>query len=391
MKKDKNYVGIFNDTFPPIMDGVAVCVNNYAHWLNKGDWQSCVVTPDMPKYNDESDFTIYRYPSIPLFVRKPYRIGLPDLNPLMMKDISDLPYDIIHSHCPFTSGLLAQRIAKARKVPLVTTFHSKFRDNFEQIIPSRKIVDLLVRQVITYFDAADEVWIPQASVEETLREYGYKGKVEVVENGVDVVDMQVNVWQYKQQCKKKLNFQSHDFVLLFVGQHILEKNLRFLIESLSLLPDVNFKMFFIGTGYAEKELHALVKELHLEEKVTFLGQILDRQLLKQYYAAADLFLFPSLYDNAPLVVREAASMGTPSLLLKESTCAGIVEDNVNGFLASSSTIAYAERIRRLQAEKLLVERVGLASVNSICRSWENILEEVKDRYASLIKRYERYN
>lgn len=388
MKKEKNYVGIFNDTFPPIMDGVAVCVNNYAYWLNKGNWQSCVVTPDIPKYKDDTDFTIFRYPSIPFIMRKPYRIGLPDLNPLMVKDISGQPYDIIHSHCPFTSGQLGLRIAKAHRVPLVATFHTKFRDNFEQVIPSKKIVDILVRQVISYFDAADEVWIPQASVVETLREYGYKGKVEIVENGVDV-DKQVNVLINKYESKKRLNLKQTDFVLLFVGQHIWEKNLRFLMEALYMLRDVNFKMFFIGTGYAEKELRMLAEELHLRDKITFVGPVLDRHLLKQYYAAADLFLFPSLYDNAPLVVREAASMGTPSLLLKESTCAGIIQDNLNGFLARYNKADYAAKIRGLHTQRPLIEKVGLTSVDTICRSWEDILEEVKDRYASLIKRYER--
>lgn len=43
---------------------------------------------------------------------------------------------------------------------------------------------------------------------------------------------------------------------------------------------------------------------------------MEREILKRYYVAADLFLFPSLYDNAPLVIREAAALGTPSVLIR---------------------------------------------------------------------------
>ena len=59
-------------------------------------------------------------------------------------------------------------------------------------------------------------------------------------------------------------------------------------------------------------------------------------------SAADLFLFPSMYDNAPLVVREAAMMGTPSVILKGSTASEVIVDGVNGFLADQTPDSYAD-------------------------------------------------
>lgn len=35
MKKEEANIGLFNENFPPIMDGVSVCVQNYAYWLQK--------------------------------------------------------------------------------------------------------------------------------------------------------------------------------------------------------------------------------------------------------------------------------------------------------------------------------------------------------------------
>ena len=160
-----------------------------------------------------------------------------------------------------------------------------------------------------------------------------------------------------------------------------------IIDALSLIREKPFKMFFIGSGYAEKELHEQVKNLKLTDKIKFVGNLTDREQLKRYYAAADLFLFPSLYDNAPLVVREAASMQTPSLLLSGATSAEIVKDMQNGFLSGRSVPEFAQKLTDLIQSPEKVRQTGIAASNTIARSWENVAEEVQDRYKSLLKRY----
>lgn len=108
--------------------------------------------------------------------------------------------------------------------------------------------------------------------------------------------------------------------------------------------------------------------------------------MKRYYAAADLFLFPSLYDNAPLVVREAAALHTPSVMIEGATASSILTDSKNGFLVGNSVEEFAGRIRKLSSEKELVRNVGIQASQSIVRSWEDVVGEVIDRYNSLIRR-----
>ena len=122
------------------------------------------------------------------------------------------------------------------------------------------------------------------------------------------------------------------------------------------------------------------------DKITFVGNITERERLKRYYAAADLFLFPSLYDNAPLVVREAAALHTPSLMIRDSTAAEIISDSSNGFLSTNNVNAYAERITELIRQPRLITRVGDEASRTIARSWENVAEEVYDRYMNLMIR-----
>jgi len=114
--------------------------------------------------------------------------------------------------------------------------------------------------------------------------------------------------------------------------------------------------------------------------------ITDREKLKEYYAAADLFLFPSIYDNAPLVIREAGAMQTPSILVKGSSSAENIIDNFNGFLVENSIDSFSAKLRELMESPDRIHETGLNASQSIARSWESVVEEVLDRYKKIILR-----
>ncbi|MEJ1731282.1 glycosyltransferase, partial [Escherichia coli] len=87
--------------------------------------------------------------------------------------------------------------------------------------------------------------------------------------------------------EKKLGINSSDLVLLFVGQHIWQKNIKLLVDSLSYIKEqIPYKMFFVGDGYAKEELETYVKKLGLNDRVYFLGKILDRDYLRSLFARA---------------------------------------------------------------------------------------------------------
>ena len=378
-------IGIFNDSFPPIMDGVSLAAKNYAYWLHQKNQPVCVITPKSPNYSDKESYPIYRYTSIPIIGRKPYRIGLPDIDFQFKTELEQISFGLVHAHCPFSSGRLALSIAKKQKIPFVATFHSKYRDDFEHSVHNKYIAKQMTNEIIKFFEKADEVWIPQASVEETIREYGFKGKVEIVDNGNDFATNNP-IEPIKKAARANLNIHETEMVFLFVGQHIWEKNTRLIIETLAQIKDLPFKMFFIGIGYATSDLKQLTEELGLSNKVEFVGMITDRDKLKQYYAAADLFLFPSIYDNAPLVIREAGAMHTPSVLVKGASSAENIKDNFNGFLIDNSIESFASKLRELLNSPEKIRLVGLNASQSIARSWESIIEEVLDRYKNLMLR-----
>ena len=382
--------GIFNDNFPPIMDGVGMTAQNYAYWLHEKGYEVAVVTPFAPKSQhiiNAAKYPIYRYPSIPIPFRPPYRFGMPYIAPRFLYHWHRMDFELIHAHCPFTTGDLAVQATRRQQIPLVATFHSKYRQDFEHNVPSKKVVDWMVKKIIRFFEMADEVWIPQAAVEPTLREYGFTGHVEVVENGNDFYTPKAEIEAMRKEMREELGLLPEDTMLLFVGQHIWEKNIGFILDALALIKDKPFQLYMVGTGYAVREIRYRISALGLQDRITLLGNIHDRERLKRIDAAADLFLFPSLYDNAPLVVREAAAMHTPALMLQESTAAEVINADVNGFLTPNNIPAYAKQITYLMEHPDILQRVGDKASTTISRSWENVIEEVILRYRDIQQSY----
>ena len=378
-------IGLFNESFPPIMDGVAVCVENYAKWMQKKAGGVSVITPSVSGADySRYDFEVLDYFSIPVPFRKPYVAGIGEVDPAFLAKIAKRPFKIVHAHSPFIAGRIASHVASLRSIPLVATFHSKYREDFSRVIPSDMLVNQAIKLVVEFYERADEVWVPQESVIDVLREYGYKGPVEVVMNGSDLVADYPDA--YFADARNQLGIAPDEFALLFVGQHIWEKNVRMIIDALEQLKDIRFRMFFVGTGYAASDMKKLVSEKGLEDRVTFAGVIKDREALKQYYAAADLFLFPSLYDTDGIVVKEAAALHTPSVMLETATAASILRNDDNGFVVPDSLEAFTARIRALAGDPERVRRVGLQASRTLVRSWEDVVGEVLDRYNHIIGR-----
>ena len=382
-------IGLFNDGYVPIMDGVTITVKNYALWLNKLLGPAYVITPYMPNYEDNEPFPVIRFLSMSTIVRPPYRIGLPDLDLRLQYLLKNRNFDLVHAHSPFAAGLLAKKVAKERHIPIVATFHSKYREDFRRLIAFKSIVDEQMKRIIDFYYSVNHVWVPQESVALTLREYGYKGPYEVVENGIDMKPPG-DIGPFRKRGAEHLGIPLGTPVGLYVGQHILEKNLEFLVNSLPAImaarPD--FRMVFVGKGYAKLQLQQLVHSLNIQKKVIFHDVVYDRELLQSIYARGDIFLFPSLYDNAPLVVREAAAFRTPAVLIKGATAAEVIHDGQNGYLSENREEAFAAKVVEALGDETSYARISENAQKTLCRTWEDVVTEVKERYIQILSRWE---
>ena len=145
----------------------------------------------------------------------------------------------------------------------------------------------------------------------------------------------------------------------------------------------DFQLVMIGDGPDAAYLRAMAHDLGIEGQVLFTGFLSHRPTLMALYERADLMVFPSIYDNAPMVVREAAVMGTPALLVEGSCAAEGVTHGENGYLCKNTVDAIAQGI--LDALPTAGE-VGRHAMESIPIPWDRLMDQVVQRYSALIAR-----
>ncbi len=380
------YYGEFNDSFPPQTDGVAQTTLNYTKWLNEmASVRACAVAPQFARAMDHNyDFPVIRFISIPLFLAKDYMLGLPEIAFRTTIKLDSLPLDLVHAHCPFASGTLALMTARRKNVPLVATFHSKFADDFAQRLKMEAAGEIAAKYVATFFSQADEVWAVNASSARTLANYGYRGPVKAMPNGCDFDTLQ-RTPQMRAQVLQRFELTDKP-LLLFVGRMAEQKNIPILLKAFTQMQ-TDCNLMLVGDGERLGSYRRLAEELGVASRVRFPGTVHDRELLRSIYASADLFCLPSIYDNAPLVVREAAACGTPSALIEGSDSAEGIVDGVNGFTSALDVAAYTRTLDAALSNHERLRAAGDEARKTVYMSWQTVVGIAESRYREVIAEY----
>ena len=375
-------IGELTETYPPMLDGVGRVCWAYCNELERAGHTAYYIAPKMPGTDGIPGLNTILYQSLQIPGRN-YRLGVPDWSSGFRKIIREIPFDLVHIHSPFLSARVAREIQKERpNVPIVATFHSKYYDDALKITHSKTISSQIVNLVLNVYNKCDAVWAVNNESAEVLRAYGYKGVIDISANGTDVYEIN---YDRAAETRSRLGIPEGKPVLLFVGQLSRKKNIQSIIRACGILKKhgMDFSLLLAGDGPDRSNLVRLAIEENLEDRASWLGFVRSGDELSSLYALADLFVFPSLYDNAPMVVREAAANGTPSVLIRGSCSAEGIEDGYNGFLCGNSPEEIACAILDALPK---AKEAGLKARETIPRSWNEIMTEVIQKYEELIQR-----
>ena len=376
-------IGQFTDTFLPVVDGVGRVALAYAETLSKMGHQVSVVTPMYDTgYRGGLPYEIVDFVGMKLPGMNQYKTGEAPLDSHYRQRMKMIPLDIVHAHSPFTAGSEALRLAVLRKLPLVATFHSKYYDDFLKATKSEALARAGVKIVVDYYERCDEVWAVGQNTADVLHEYGYEGPITVMPNGVS---LRTAARDAVQEVERRWGL-GRDPVILFVGQMNWKKNILRVLEACALLKQENrrFQLVLAGQGPDLKEIEKKIYDLDLRERAHLAGHITDNRILDGLYTRATVFAFPSLYDNAPMVVREAAVMGTPSVMVRGSSAAEIIADGDNGFLCEDDAADLCRVLQGILSDPQKAEQAGLRARETIPVPWERILETAVEHYERLI-------
>ena len=125
-----------------------------------------------------------------------------------------------------------------------------------------------------------------------------------------------------------------------MGSGFERKGVRYLIEAAELL-DEDVTVMIVGKG-SEKSFEAFIRK----QRVIFCG---PQKQIEQYYAAADAFVFPTIYEPFGNVHLEALAAGLPVITTENSGASEIIENGKSGFVVSEpeDTKAIAEGMASL--------------------------------------------
>lgn len=373
-------VALFIDLFYPSIDGVVRVVDAYAKEINKSGGYACVFTPSNgKKYVDNTEYDVVRTPSSRLF-KFGVSIGFPVLSKKLIRFFKEKDFDVVHIHSPFGEGLLGLRLANKFNLPTFATFHSKYYDDALNITHNKTAASLVSNAVVDFFCQVDVAWACSKNTADTLKGYGFKGDVGIMENGVDFLPTD-DIESIKKDAAEKFNIPLDKKILLFVGQQIWQKNLKLVLDTSKALSAErdDIVTVIVGCGYNEDEIKKYARKIKIDDRVIFTGKIADRRLIAGVYMLSDLLFFPSLYDNAPLVLREAATVGLPALLVEGSNSAEVIEDGVNGYVAKDDVEAMKEKIVEVFSSDR-IKTVGENAKNTIPKTWEEIVKKALDGY-----------
>lgn len=381
-------VCLLNDSFPPLIDGVENAVVNYAKCMTESGIIATVATPSYPGADDESfEFPVIRYSSLNTTRKFGYRLGYPFGKKAVNAIKASNPL-LLHSHCPFSSTLLARMVQQEVDAPIVFTYHTKFDIEINKAVEMNFLRKTAKKFLVDNISACDEVWVVSKGAGDNLKSLGYQGDCVVMENGVDLKKGLASP-ELVAELRQKHALPADVPVFLFVGRLMWYKGARIILDGLKMIANdgKDFRMVFVGDSVERPEIEQYAKTLGIQEKCIFVGAVHNRDIIRGYFTLSDLFLFPSSFDTNGIVVREAAACGKASVLLRESCASEGIEDGRTGLLIEETGESMAKCLSFACENREKLKVLGQTAMDEIYISWEDAVEKATKRYELVVENF----
>lgn len=262
---------------------------------------------------------------------------------------ADAPADIVHLHTfgPYALKQLLQKTGKK-----VITAHI-VPDSWIGSLKFAKVwAPLGAKYLKFYYNRADMILAVSGEVERHLRAIGVHKPISVMHNTIDT-GRYAGSGVKKAEFRRKLGIPADNLVVLGAGQIQPRKRFDVFPDLAENMPDVTFiwagGVPFKHLGDDYEHILKLIK--HKPDNLIVTG-IVDFEEIANYYAAADVFLLPSVQETFGLVVVEAAASGLPVIVRDITDYDSTFADDV---LRGDDT-TFAQVIQKLRTDKAFYEQ-----------------------------------
>lgn len=263
---------------------------------------------------------------VPTLRRTPNPIA--DLNALSMltRTFREKDYDLVHTHTSKAGfiGRMAARRAGVKHIvhtPHGHIFHGYFT------VPVVAIYTQLERRAARYSDRI--IALTGAEIDQHLdRGVGTRDRFVSIPSGIDV-DAFENAESKRNEARADLGVNDCDCVVIGAGRLEPVKGFTYFIRAAAMIADRHPSLLFwiAGDGSCRGDLERQARESNVE--IAFLGW---RDDLDTLFAAADIFVLPSMNEGMGRVIAEAGAAGLPVVAARTGGIPDIVRDGETGLL-----------------------------------------------------------
>ena len=368
-------IALVTSSYNFIADGVALTLNRLVGYLEKQDVEVLVFAPVGRDPAFAHQGTLMPVPSLPLPVRTEYRLAL-GMPGYVRRQLLDFAPDIIHIATPDFLGEAALALARARGIPAVASYHTRYETYLKHYWFLAGLEGRLTRKLRRFYGECREVYVPSDSTREALLADGLRDNFKPWPRGIDTArfnpDKRSSAWRARH------GIGADELVILHVSRLVREKRLDTLTAALNRLT-VPHRIVIVGEGpdrdMAEAALpHAL-----------FTG-FLDGDALATAYASSDIFVFPSDSESFGNVTLEAMASGLACVCADATGSRSLVVPGVTGFLApADDATRFAGHITHLAQDAALRAAMGEAArARSLTFSWDETLARMLGYYRALL-------
>lgn len=386
-------IGMFTDTFLPQRNGVVTSICNIEKGLRKDGNGMVIFTPGRG-FRDSGlgragGYNIYRFRGIRFAPYPEFRVCIPTIGSWI--DIEKLHLDMVHTKTPLPIGLVAKRLSKKFRIPIIGTLDTPIQD-YVHYIPvwgrapgARGFFYRVARRYARWFyNFCHIVTVPSETTRRELIGAGCRKRIEVLSNGIDT--KRYNPSESRRWVREKF-CPNGEGLILHVGRMTREKGILELVRAAKILSrkGIKFRLVIVGRGPYLKAIKDLVKREGIRN-IVFAGFVEDRDLPK-YYASADFFATASTVETQGIVLLEAMASGLPVIGARAGAIPELVKGGGNGFLFQPwDTSEFARRMEELMGDENLRRQMGRKSLELVRRhSLENVGRKIKSLYKEVLE------
>lgn len=395
-------VGIFTESYPPLVNGVSTSILMLEHALTKLGHEVFIITVSDNKkdYVLENNGHILRLPSVNL--ANCYDYKMTSVYPIKAVNmIKKMNLDVIHSNVEFTVGIFARVVSEQLSIPLVHTYHTNWEDYTHYITKNKKILDYICKKLLKYLvvffedKTVTELIVPSNKIYNLFKDkYKFTKNIHIIQTGIETSKFYKEKFNLKDinSLKKKIGIKKKDFVVMTVSRLAKEKSVDRIINNHKELVKKysNMKLLIVGDGPDIDKLKDEAKSLGVSDSVIFTGKV-PLSDIPIYYQLGNVFVTASKSETQGLTVVEAISSSLPVVAVKDDSFVNSVIEDFNGFVFTDDE-KYINSISKLYEDKDLYNRLSNQSrLLSEDFSSEYFALKVLKVYETAIENYKKDN